>query len=451
MLRHPMRPFSLLVVLLATLAIPIGSHAQNAYLTNGFLPRFIKAGVNYPISVRVRNTSTTPLITFRVDWRWGNGAVQTGNWQSTTGISGNQYWPYDHPIPLNQTTEGPGVLKVWVVGNGDTDQTNDTLTFPSFAIQNWVTKTMLLEQWTATWCVNCPPANIVGNFWESDDQVVVAKHHADDEFSVGSSTDYYDQFGVDFTPAGVIDNGEYGDYAANAAHTQWGSELEQRKLGVSPVLVEVGTEYDALTRELTVELDATYTYAVAGEHTLNAYIVEDDIPGAQANAQPGYIHQQLVREVLGGNNGTAGIVPSGPVPGTAYSATWTYQLPEDWNAEKVRVLGMATHHQDGSAYTLNTVSSAPLVVGVEELGAAAIEFQLHPNPATDMLWLTLPADAEPAQVQVLSADGRVVLAQRVRSNGAHVLVEGFDSLASGPYLVRVQRGDAIGERRVVKR
>lgn len=442
---------TLVAALILVCMVPVSTQAQNAYLTNGFLPRFIKAGVNYPVSVRVRNSSTTPLITFRVDWQWGNGPVQTGNWQSTTGISGNQYWPYDHPIPLNQAAEGPGVLKIWVVGNGDSDHSNDTLTFPSYAIQNWVEKTMLLDQWTATWCVNCPPANIVGNFWEADEQVVVAKHHATDEFSNTTSTEYYDQFGVDFTPAGVIDNGEYGDYPANAAHSQWGSELDLRKQGVSPVEVNVSTFYDAESRVLTVELDATYTASVTGEHTVNAYIVEDDIPGAQANAQPGYVHQQLVREVLGGSFGTSGVVPGVPVPGSTYSTVWSRQLPETWNAEKIRVLGMATHHQGVGAYTLNATSSAPLVVGLEEQAAMDLELEVYPNPASDVLWITLPDRDGATSVRLFAEDGRVVLIQQRSAWNGPLRVEGFEGLAAGVYLLQVEHKGARGAQRIVKK
>ncbi|HRH38926.1 MAG TPA: hypothetical protein PK760_11300, partial [Flavobacteriales bacterium] len=169
--------------LLATAFITSASLcAQNAYLTNGFFPRFWKANADYVIAARVRNSAATALISFHVDWRWNNGPVQTGNWQSTTGITGNQYWAYTNQINFNEP-ESAGTLKVWVVGSGDTDHTNDTLYYTVGVVPNWTAKSVLLEQKTGTWCQFCPPSDAICNTMDADPLIVVASHHDNDPFS----------------------------------------------------------------------------------------------------------------------------------------------------------------------------------------------------------------------------------------------------------------------------
>jgi hypothetical protein len=436
-------------IIITLVLAPLIGFGQDAYLTNAHVPFFVKANTGRTISVRVRNSASTPLITFRVDWRWNNDAVQTGYTQTTTGISGNQYWPYEHPIPF-AIAQGQGTLKVWVVGNGETNPANDTLAFKVTALDQWAAKTMLLDLRTATWCAPAPPALAMGNALDADPQVVVARHHDGDQFSTGSSTAYLEHHNVDFTPAGIIDQGEYGTYEPNPAYDQWADQMNKRKEGVSPVELSMATEYDALSRLLTVHLNATYTFGLQGSHTLNAFVVEDGISAPQANAPVGYIHAQVVRDVLGGAMGNGGVIPDQPVPGTTYSTTYGLILPEDWEARNIRVIGFVTHAINGEAYTLNARSSTALVVGLDETNAAYLPMKVHPNPAKDALWIDLPNAHGPAMVTVLSLDGRMVLEEQVTFGGIPLALEGFGALSSGVYVLRVLDGDVQQQVRMVK-
>ncbi len=418
-------------------------------MTNAYFPLFAKADTDFPISVRVRNLGSTPLITFRVDWRWNNGAVNQGFSQTTTGISGGQYWPYEHPVPFN-AAQGRGELKVWVVGNNETNPANDTLTFRITTLNDWATKTMLLDQWTGTWCTQCPPANTVGNQLDPDPQVIVAKHHAVDEFSSGSSTAYFEAYDVNFTPAGVIDQGEYGTYAPNPGYAQWTEQMTQRKQGVSPVALELGTDYDALTRMLTVHLGANYTFALPGEHALNAFVVEDGISAPQANAPANYVHQQIVRNVLGGPLGDASVIPNSPVVGNTYYVSWNFIVPEDWVADNIRVIGFVTHRENGEVSTLNARASGALAVGLQEQEPFAAELNVFPNPATNVLWVDVAQGGVTAEVRLLAADGRAVLEQRLVIGAGPQPLIGFGDLAPGVYHLHVLSGNTSGVRRIVK-
>jgi len=437
------------VLLFAGLVVTTASHAQNAYLTNAFMPRYAKAATDYPITVRVRNSVATPLITFRVDWQWNNGPVQMGNFQSTTGISGNQYWPYQHPISFNQA-QGVGVLKIWVVGSGDTDHTNDTLTFPMGILGNWAVKTVLLEQFTGTWCQFCPLPNDTTNALDLDPQVVVAKHHNADEFSSPASTAYWNQYNSNFSPTATLEQGEQGTYIANANYPLWRNEVELRKTGVSPVTLAINPEFNYWSGELSVDISATFTYGLTGDLIINAYIVEDNVPGPQTSAPPGYIHQQVVREVLGGGAGTSGVIPATTVAGVPYAHTYNFSVPIEWNSYNLRIVATVSQRVGSTLHALNAGSGNFVAVGVAERTDLSSALTVFPNPCSTELWITLPGDPANATVELIAADGREVMSRRLVIGNEAVHLDGFEAIAPGAYTVRVQRGDAFAERRVVK-
>ena len=423
--------------------------AQDAYLTNAYVPTFVKAGTDIPVSVRVRNSATAQLVTFRVDWKWNNGTVQTGFSQTTTGISGNQYWPYEHQVPFN-VPQGSGLLKVWVAGVGETNFANDTLTFRVTALNQWATKSILLEAWTATWCSQCPPANTTDNALNNDPRIVVAKHHAEDQFSSGSSTAFFAPYGVDFTPAGVIDQREYDAYTPNAATTLWGTEIELRKQGVSPVELGLEANFNALDRKLTVDMSATYTYGLPGTHAFNVFILEDGIAADQMSGPANYLHNQVVRDVLTGVQGDASVIPTTPVAGTSYSKSWNFIVPQDWVAQNIRVVGFVSHRQNGLTSTLNVRSTASLVVGVDELESQLGGLRVYPNPSTNELWMLWPDVKGNTSLQVFALDGREVLSQSVVLNGEALAVADWETVLPGAYLLQVQQGDRTLRVQVVK-
>ena len=439
-----MRPIVLSIALLLGTALA----AQNAYLTNAFVPRFWKAGTDWTVSARVRNSVADPLISFHVDWRWNNGAVQVGNWQSTTGISGNQYWPYVHQIAFNQP-ESAGTLKVWVVGAGDTDATNDTLYFPVGVINNWTEKSVLMEQYTGTWCQFCPNPNETTNALDADPFIVVAKHHNNDEFTSASSTAYWAQFSANYSPAGVMEQEEFGTLQDDAAYDLWSARAELRKQGVSPAIIDIDAAFNDWTRLLTVDVTTTTTAAITGDLVLNAYVLEDNVPGPQTSASPGYIHHQLVREVLGGASGTSGVFPATTSAGSLYTHQYTLTVPEQWNSNNLRVIAMVTERRNGTSFTVNVADADLVAVGVEERSQAPV-LNVFPNPTSGDLFITLTGSTGQVHVQVLTIDGRCVIDQRENSIGSALRVDGFASLAAGTYLVRVQQNGLVSERRVVR-
>ena len=423
--------------------------AQNAYLTNAFVPRYWKANTGYEITARVRNSNSTPLLSFHVDWRYNNGPVQVGNWQTTTGITGNQYWPYPHPILFDQPASS-GVLKVWVVGIGDTDHSNDTLYFLVGVLGNWAAKAVLVEQYTGTWCINCPTPNATTNTLNDDPLIYVAKHHNMDEYTSASSTAYWAQYSAEFSPACVIEQGEFGTYTANAAYDQWTGQTDLRKLGVSPVGITTEAMFNTTSRQLTVDVTALFTETQAGEFSLNAYVLEDDVVGTQVPGLTNYAHHQIVREVLGGAMGTAGVVPATALAGVAYAHQYAMTVPAEWNGDNLRVIAMVSERRSTKLASVNVGGSQVIPVGIAERSGIDPAFTVFPNPSTGRAWLSTEGNGTVDRIRVFSAEGRTVLDQRSSFAGSSVEVIGFADLAPGVYSVRVDRGSRSAQRVVVR-
>ena len=438
------------------LAIGVGavSHgtAQNAYLTSNGIPRYIRAGQDLPIIARVRNAGTTAFFTFTVKWRLNGGDVQTMNPFTVggNGIINNSYWEVNHPVPLN-TTQGPRTLKVWVDVAGETDRTNDTLTYTFTALDTWADKAVLLEVRTESWCPVCPPCNSTTNLLDDDPMQAVAKFHLSDALDdCAECITYFGQYGQVNTPAGIFEMGDLGTSVIGPNHSAWAAEFAQRRTGVSPVELGISSSLNNTTRQLTVSLTATYTYSFSGTHKLNVYLLEDNVAGPQTNAPTNYLHQGVMRAMLGGASGSSGIIPNTPVVGTPYTANYTYTVPAGYDLANLRLIGVA-EHSTGAAngrHTLNVLTGPASGVGITEPGLAGNGLRSHPSPFADQLQLRVNDAEGPATVELIGMDGRVALTGTIRFSGGEGRWDlSTAALAEGSYLLRV----GIGGRTLMQR
>lgn len=429
--------------------------AQNAFLDGLSFPRYVKANVNYPVSVKVKNQSSIPLPSFSVRWRLDGGAWNNGttiNVASPGLQNGGYYMPVTHPIQLN-ATQGVHTLEVEVLSSNDSDPTNNTLMVSFTAINTWAEKFVLLEGRTETWCPQCPVANTATNTLALNPKFAVAKFHLSDAFAFPEGTSYYNsRYNVNFTPAGVIDMGEYGDYPANYASGAWNDEMTARANGVAPASLNMTSSLNWNTRELTVSITANFTYAFTGPFNLNVYVLEDAVPGAQSNAPAGYLHNKVVRAMLGGTSGTSGVVPNDPVVGTPYTTSYTYTVPPTFKLGDLQLIGVLEHAISmANRYCVNAAKGAASPVGIEEVASANANLDVYPNPFSDAVNISLKGISGKAQVELLSMDGRVLLQRDLMLEGGHsVRLDLGMELPASLYIIRVTTSDMVAQKPLLK-
>ena len=445
------------LTLIAVLIASIGAlQAQNAYLQNVSLPRYIKAGVNYPISAWARNASTTPLPSFSIRWKLDNGSWNNGPTVNITppGISSTSYVPHTHAVQLN-TTQGPHTLVVEILSTTDSDLTNNTVTINFTALNAYADKIVLLEARTETWCPQCPPSNTETNALMTNPDFAVGKFHLSDALDdCAECITYYNQHSINYTPAGIIEMGEYGGYSINSQWNGWEDAMTARAAGVSPVELTMTSSVNSTTRVLTVTLNAEFTYAVAGTYALNVHVTEDGVPGPQSSAPANYIHNRVMRAMLGGAAGTGGIIPNMPVVGTNYAHTYTYTVPTGFDIADLQLIGVLEHNLGGfnNRYAINSVKGAATGVGIADLRLGDNSLEAYPNPFVNEFYVQVDDISGNARLELFSLDGRLVHADNiVLGSMASTRVDlNAANLPNGAYLLRVSTERGTAEQRVVK-
>ncbi|HQV76135.1 MAG: Omp28-related outer membrane protein [Flavobacteriales bacterium] len=434
----------------------ISLHAQNAYLQNASLPRYIKAGVNYPISVWARNNSTIPLPSFSIRWKLDAGTWNTGPTITITapGISSSSYVPNTHPVQLN-TTQGAHTLVIEIMSTTDSDLTNNTITINFTALSTWADKVVLLEARTETWCPQCPPSNTLTNTLMSNPDFAVGKFHLSDALDdCPECITYFNQHNAAYTPAGIIEMGEYGGYEITSNYNGWEAGMTARAAGVAPVELALTSSVNSTTRVITFTLSAEFTYAVTGTYALNVYVAEDGVPGPQSSAPANYIHNKVMRAMLGGVTGTMGVVPNTPVVGTTYQQTYSYTVPANFNITNLHFIGVLEHNLGGfnNRYAINAVRGAASGVGIAELGLGNESLEAYPNPFTNELYVSVENVTGPARVELFGLDGRSVFQHNIvlGSVASTRLDLGGAGLSNGAYVLRIATDKGTAEQRVIK-
>lgn len=88
------------------------------------------------------------------------------------------------------------------------------------------------------------------------------------------------------------------------------------------------------------------------------------------------------------------------------------------------------------------------LLAVGDLGKAALELEVFPNPTSDQVTLSMAGTTGPVEVKLYAADGRLVRAERL--NELRSIID-LSELPAATYLLRAETEDRIGVRSITKR
>jgi len=423
---------------LTLILLVFSASAQDGYLADLALNKYLKTSFNYPLSLKVRNTSNTPIFSMTVKWQLDGGVINSESFNvGGGGLVSSNYLPLTLSPDLNLPSGGSHELKVWVEVAGDTDNSNDTITKEIIGLSSYADNNVLIEKYTATWCEWCPAASTVFNTLKSNPRVVMASFHNSDTYSFTNGEDYMEAYypAGTFTPGGIINMGEMGSYEINSQHTTWEDQLLAR-IGISPVDLQLTTTIDTITRELTIDVTANFKYAFTSDFYLNAYILEHNIAGSQTNGGGNpYYHQNVVRQMVGGTAGIAGVIPALPVINTDYSYQDTITIPSAWDIMQIEVIAYVFDKENLSTNSLNAASKV-LFVGIHDVPEDFNSLRLYPNPVSN--YLVLQSDEKRVknyQLKIYDITGKLVLTNTLADiQNQRVNVE---TLASGVFFLHL--------------
>ena len=223
-----------------------------------------------------------------------------------------------------------------------------------------VARNVLIEDFTGQRCVNCPTATWqieqLQEQYGTNAVIAVGIHSgplgfAGNSSNIGLMTDtgneYYNHWGVEYQPAGVIDRN-----GGVLAYTDWQAKVYEELQKPAPLSLEIENTYDSSARQLAIDVTAMGTDGTTNGK-LQIWLVEDGITALQLRYQTvtdpssgqitdrEYVHNHVFRAAVNGTWGEAVTLNEGEEK--TLSATCT--LEEDWNPERMSVVAFVYNDQ----------------------------------------------------------------------------------------------------------
>jgi hypothetical protein len=384
----------------------------------------------------------------------------------------------EHPVPFVPSEAITYDVSVSIAspnGEMDSDETNNTSDDLLSGVTFRPHKKVVFEEGTGTWCVWCPRgfvamADMKENY--PDKFIGIAVHNGDPM----TLAPYDDGVNLNGYPGANVDR-VLNDVGVSTALFEEFIEV----LDITPpVQADVSAEFNAETRELTVNASAEFATRMTGlDYRMSVVITEDSVVGTssgyrQANAysfqannlplvgagldwqaEPNpvpattMIYNETARALLGGYNGLSGMIPSEVEAGDVFEHTFTYTVPENYSWEHMHAVLLLLDNETGGIANAES-TTFDLAVSAPEVFANEL-VEVFPNPAKDRVNIALNLDgATSVALTVFNAMGQTVATQYLGTLNGEVSVP-FDAsrLAAGAYTFRLNLGNQIAVKQVI--
>lgn len=226
-----------------------------------------------------------------------------------------------------------------------------------------VARVVLVQEFTGMSCVNCPygaalmhqlmndyPGNIVTVGIHPEGTPYTAPLNNLD-LTCPDATEYYNYYRPTGFPAAIVD----GD-ASKLEYTvaKWQTLIENAMEISSPAEIELETDYNPETRQLSASFKTTFTDIYSSGASVLMWVIENDIHGMQLSQTEGvildYAHEHVLRGSMNGVWGTK-IGDSFQVNDIKEGSA-TITLKDNWVAENCQVVAFV--FQSGSKKVIQT-------------------------------------------------------------------------------------------------
>ena len=209
-------------------------------------------------------------------------------------------------------------------------------------------RAVLIEDFTGQWCPNCPNAadelEQLTETYGSDAVIGVAIHSGPQGYQGGTDempglmtdlgNEYYNNFGIEYQPQGLVDRG------GKLAYTAWAAAVRTELQKTALMNIHIDNDYSTTTRKLTVnaKVEGVKGIGTIANCKLQVWLIEDGIKSIQIMGDGSYNYQYILNHVLrDAVNGTWG-EPIILDENTPAEKSYTYDIPANWNADNVSVV-----------------------------------------------------------------------------------------------------------------
>lgn len=334
-----------------------------------------------------------------------------------------------------------------------------TFFYPSPSAGQAPSRTVLVEEFTGEWCGWCPIGmmeleEMIAKFGDS---IIVVAVHTGDQLESASASEMIAAW-ANFAPSALINRIYDTILGAQVIDTDNWEEVIARQIDSPPPCnVQLAYSYNESTREIVATVTVIFTEYFIGDGRLNLYIAEDSVMGiSQSNYLsgnpdyvntpyyalpeqiPNFIHQHVLREMVGESYGVDGIIPDTVFAGQQFQYTFNYTIPNDHDLANLHVIGLVQQHKGLKKYRkiLNSTHSKfnPAGVGLYEHSPAS-SLLISPNPATTAVQAKMNNKEMIQRIKIFTISGLQVY-QRSAGNG-EVLIN-LDNFCNGCFIMVVE-------------
>ncbi|MBS1538750.1 MAG: Omp28-related outer membrane protein [Bacteroidetes bacterium] len=361
-------------------------HADTSYLLNYKAAALISPGNS------TTNNSKYPLFQWIPNLKAGNMYFQYStsptNWSNMNiaFVTTSPNPPTTHTIstPLNYSTKYYWriIETAWDVVDTSAPLiiVSDTFSFTTGTPR--VQKQVLIEYATSVNVGYCPRGEtaLLAALSKYQGDVLGVSIHNDyansvDSMRVSTVSDYFSTYILGY-PNMTVDRKRFPSVsqAFNILDPFIGGPIIEQLSTTPPVNVQLdNTAFYKKSRILSADVSANFTATTTGDLRLNLYIVEDSVQGsgtgydqinffsktgaAPDSTSPWYnfpsvitnhYHRYVLRSMLGGTWGDAGIIPATAIAGNSYSKNYTFKIPPTWNENRIRLIGIVQKYDSSN-------------------------------------------------------------------------------------------------------
>ena len=389
-----------------------------------------------------------------INWTVNNGAVNTKSFTSLSMDPFTGTYNFSHSDILNINSVDIFNIKVWVNnpnGSIDGNNTNDTILTTISGLSFTPVKNVLLEEGTGVWCSNCPAgAEEVENIVGSTSNILPVAIHGGDPMQTTEGDDVLNEYFIAY-PRAAIDRVKFEDWDEVAiSRSDWQNKCNIRKNTKVPADINISSTYDPNNRELSIELTANFYTIMDKEYRLNAYIIEDGILGG-SSAEPGYdqngaddsyIHNHVLRTMLGGAWGTENSVVRPTSDNGEYTYTYNYILPNEYDFNRIHVYGLVQRYTDNNTYDreIVNVKEANILTNTNSIEDNE-NVNIFPNPCKEYVNINCTSFTSNKiyTVNIYNINGEIVYSKNDISNIRNRI--DVRNLLSGMYIIEVRNNN----------
>lgn len=274
--------------------------------------------------------------------------------------NGQQKYNFSHPISWTSGAVGSlNQVRFWTsLPNGKLDSMDGNNQFVTQVLRNQnnstIERNVMFELATGAWCGFCPDGHLLLKqaIEKFGKRVVPISYHEDDSMSIADGNVILRRYVTSY-PDAFLDRANF-----LGSKSTWLNDLESRLSVRSPIEIKlVNKDFNSNTRKLTYTVKVKFVDYYYGRLRLGGIITEDNVRGVEANnlwsqnnyyssqhvsggsAGPnhpfynelefmhGYKHRYVLKEMLGGPNGFAGVIPQFVQPNTEIEYTFETTIP----------------------------------------------------------------------------------------------------------------------------